>query len=182
MTAPLQRLTTTYVETEDRMRLSGEGSDGQIQVLWLTQRLLGRVVSHLCAWLEQHAPQLGSGGAAVLSGGDGDVARDMAQSFAQHAAQAQLASAASEPVAAQWSGWRVDAVDVQTTPEAVHLVLRGQLPEQRAVMTLGSEALRQWLAIVHAGYCRAQWPLAVWPGWMAVEQGLPPRQNAGSLH
>lgn len=183
MSAPLQRLTTAYVDTEDRMRLSGEEADGRIQVLWLTQRLLGRLVPHLCAWLEQHAPQLGGSEAALVPvGGEGDLVRDLAQGFAQQAAQAQLAAAAAEPVQAQLSGWRVNGVDMQATSAAVHLVLRGDVAEQQAAMTLSSQALRQWLSIVHGQYRQAQWPLAIWPSWMSVDQVLPSGQAPGSLH
>ena len=42
MSAALQRVTTAYVADEDRLRLTGELSDGDAVVLWLTQRLLNR--------------------------------------------------------------------------------------------------------------------------------------------
>ena len=43
----LSRVTTVYVDVEDRFRLSGETQDGQVLVLWPTQRLLCRLVPHL---------------------------------------------------------------------------------------------------------------------------------------
>ena len=43
----LGRVTTVYVDVEDRFRLSGEAQDGLVLVLWLTQRLLCRLVPHL---------------------------------------------------------------------------------------------------------------------------------------
>lgn len=52
----LNRVTTVYVDLEDRFRLSGKTQDGQVLVLWLTQRLLCRLVPHLVRWLDQRAP------------------------------------------------------------------------------------------------------------------------------
>lgn len=46
----LQRITIEYRTQEDRLCLTGERAG---VVLWLTQRLLGRLVPHLTAWLEQ---------------------------------------------------------------------------------------------------------------------------------
>ena len=40
MGAVLQRVTTAYLENEDRLRLTGELADGDTVVCWLTQRLL----------------------------------------------------------------------------------------------------------------------------------------------
>ena len=39
----LHRLTTDYVEEEDRIRVSGASANGDTVVLWLTQRLLNRL-------------------------------------------------------------------------------------------------------------------------------------------
>ena len=49
----LQRLTTEYVDAEDRMRLTGEIRPGETLVLWLSQRLLMRLLPHLFLWLEK---------------------------------------------------------------------------------------------------------------------------------
>ena len=51
----LQRITTTYVDVEDRLRLTGVLANGTVVQLWLTQRLLGRLVPPLTSWLERNA-------------------------------------------------------------------------------------------------------------------------------
>lgn len=58
----LQRITCEYSEPEDRIRLIGEpvqalaldssNEPKQVIVLWLSQRLLSRLVSNLCKHLE----------------------------------------------------------------------------------------------------------------------------------
>ena len=45
--AELQRCTTEYIATEDRLRLSGEIGTQSTVVLWLTQRLLNRLMPPL---------------------------------------------------------------------------------------------------------------------------------------
>ena len=78
----LQRITTEYLDTEDRIRLCAESAPNQTVVLWLTQRLLHRLVPHTLGWIEQ---QMG------VSGGIGsDVRADVVNSFAQQAALALL--------------------------------------------------------------------------------------------
>ena len=52
----LERITTEYVEVEDRIRLTGESEDNQTIVLWLTQRLLTQIISHLLGLIEKQSP------------------------------------------------------------------------------------------------------------------------------
>ena len=94
----LQRITTEYVEQEDRIRLSGEFASGDTVVLWLTQRLLHRLVPHLTAWLARQVAPASSIPAVEAAH------QDIVQGFAQQAARAQLAPEppvrASSPMAA----------------------------------------------------------------------------------
>lgn len=48
----LKRLSTGHQEVEDRIRLVGETGNGAVVVLWLTQRLLLRLVPILLEGLE----------------------------------------------------------------------------------------------------------------------------------
>lgn len=69
----LHRITTEYVEAEDRVRIVGEVEAAETVVLWLTRRLLDRLIPHLTLWLERR---------------QGDVLRaDLLLSFAHQAAQ-----------------------------------------------------------------------------------------------
>lgn len=43
----LQRITTQYIEVEDRLRLTGELAPGEVVVLWLTQRLMHRLIGQI---------------------------------------------------------------------------------------------------------------------------------------
>ena len=158
----LTRLTTDFIEDEDRIRIAAETTDGQTVVLWFTQRLLLRLVPQLVKWLEPDAP-------------GADAAHQRAQHLAQHgfaqdAARARLG--AEPPVAAKAARLqtRVDAVDVSLSSTRLQLVFRGPDLPQGARLTMEPQPLRQWLAILHDRWVRAQWPLQVWPAWMAGAQ------------
>jgi len=149
----LQRVTTTYVPAEDRIRLSGEAVDGQTAVLWLTQRLLTRLLPKLLQWVE------GNGGDSLHA--------EAVQSFRQAAARASLEPLAPVPVHAgnDQAAWLVMEVGLQVGPDGVRLTFKGQ-GHRLATVTLVARALRQWLNILHDAWRGAGWPLTVWPQWM----------------
>lgn len=150
----LQRLTTEYVNTEDRVRLRGERVGNTPLTLWLTRRLLDRLIPHLTCWLEQ---QIG-----------GTPRGDVLLGFAQEAATRQLGH--ELPVAASPDGetWLVESVDMQTERGRVKLLLRTGT-DQCVGVDFEVLVLRQWLSILYRSYRQADWPAAVWPVWMEVK-------------
>ncbi len=177
----LQRITTQYVEAEDRIRLSGEDEQGQTIVLWLTQRLLAQVISHLLALIEKQSPTLSKRGDAEAP------ASSLMQGFAQQAAEAELRP--EQPVEAVSSSqvWLVQEVDIALSPEGTLVlvfkqeigVVAQQGDERMATLTVEAKQLRQWLSIVHAQWQRAGWPPALWPTWM---DETPTSENSTPLH
>ncbi len=168
----LQRITTQYSEEQDRLRLSGEGPEGslgQTQVLWLTQRLLNRLLPHLTSWLEQQGRQ--------------GLHADLLLGFQQQAALAALEPQAPVQAPAASSAWLVRSVDIATGDDTVHLGFKEQETSPvLATVALRTQALRQWLGIVYQQYRAADWPLQAWPGWICEE--TPPKASAGqpALH
>lgn len=162
----LQRITTEYVDTEDRVRLSGACEDGTVVQLWMTRRLTDRLVPLLLNWLGQEA-------------GEGARAEIM-QEFAQQAARAALEPQPS--VRAQDdSSILVQAVDVTTGDSALGLAFKSS-PQGDASYRIGFEplALRQWLGILHDQYRKAEWPLDGWPAWITPAEQ--PASPGVSLH
>ena len=172
--AELQRITTLFVDSEDRIRLAGEDAAGQSLVLWLTQRLLGRLLPHLFAWLERRA--------SPPSSNHADAARaEVLQSFAQLAALAALEPQTPVPSHAPSGAWLVHSVDIASTDQVVMLSFKdaGGIAEP-ATLTLPEQALRQWLNILHDQYAAAEWPLTQWPEWVARPPTAP--THAALLH
>ena len=50
----LKKVTAEFIQTEDRIRLSALTADDKTLALWLTQRLLSRLITHLAKWLEKN--------------------------------------------------------------------------------------------------------------------------------
>lgn len=162
MTETLQRLTTEYIEAEDRMRLAGEDAQGQAVVLWLTQRLLNRLVAHLCQWLEQQS------GNAPLA--------EVRQEFAQQKARAELALQPPVRTEPDVQGVLTHSVDLKTSSAGMGLQFKDVDGKVVARLQLQPTPLRQWLNIVFDQYRKAHWSTAVWPAW--VVQARPPETPA----
>lgn len=172
----LQRITTEYVEIEDRLRLVGELVNGATVVLWLTQRLVNRLLPHLISWLDQQLT-LATSIAPVQA-----AHHDIVQSFVQHAARAQLALEPPVLAAASQAGWRVDAVDIAQGEDALVLTFKGEA-QVSATLTLAAQPLRQWLGIVYEQCLRGVWSTTVWPAWMEQAQvSITPHTRSAMLH
>jgi hypothetical protein len=171
----LERITTEYVEAEDRIRLSGEGLPGETLVLWLSQRLLKRLLPHLLAWLEQ---QSGAGEAPQVPA----YHIDAVQGFAQEVARAALMPQAPVQTSPACSHWLAVSVDIAPTPQDLHLTFKGAEPTAQAQLRMGAQPLRQWLGIVHDSYLKAGWPLDGWPDWMAAGSRPGGAPHSTSMH
>lgn len=153
----LQRITSAYIDAEDRMRLTGELNSGDTLEVWLSQRLLLRLVPHLTLWLEQR--------------GSTAFPMEIEQALEQHAASESLGTEAPTPVRHTGEGgsWLAQAVDMNAGDRAMRLAFRrdGEAP---VTLTLTVQALRQWLGILYALWLQAEWPGEVWPEWMGEAQ------------
>jgi hypothetical protein len=159
----LQRLTTQYVDIEDRVRVSGEDADGRIVVMWMSQRLLNRLVPAVCKMLRSPGQ---------------DERAELLNSFEQQAAQAQLTP--QEPVRpdAGSVAWLVTRVDLAPASHGTRLAFHGSGGEQAAVM-MPELALRQWLSILRDHYRAAEWPAGAWPAW--ADKAVQATPQAGAV-
>ena len=172
----LQRITTEYIETEDRIRLGGEIGKSASIVLWLTQRLLSQVISHLLELIEKQSLNLANTDSSSLM-----------QEFAQQLAQAELAPELPVQTTEAAQSWLVLEVDITLSPEGtLALVFKretGSAATQegagRAILTVEAKQLRQWLGIVRSQWQKAEWPLTLWPTWMDEQASS---DNANPLH
>ena len=168
----LERVTTRYSVKQDRICLAGELPGGSPVVLWLTQRLLRRLLPPLLVWLQEQ------GGAAHAVMGQALYA-DALQGFAQQAARAQLQPQAPVQVPEGSLSCLVERVDMGRSPEAVRLVFR-DAQGVVAAMVLHPQPLRQWLSILFDAWQQAEWPLEVWPDWL--RESVPAKAvSAGGL-
>jgi len=146
----IERLTTEFVQEEDRIRLNIENAQQGQATLWLTQRLLNRVVPALVKVLEEETS--GNPQAAEL------------QAFNQQKAQQGIVQEA--PIKAAEQSWLVRRVDLTPGKSGVAIVF-GDDDGQNARLEMPRIALRQWLSILHELYLRAEWSRDRWPDWLA---------------
>ncbi|MFZ9502490.1 MAG: hypothetical protein ACO27F_13070 [Beijerinckiaceae bacterium] len=165
MTSDLSRITTEYSEVEDRILLLGEDKDGSRVELWLTQRLLTRIVPVLASRLEEGAAE--------------SPAADLLNAFEQERANAVIKPAPRVPREGASVSLLVESVDVTFGGAGVRLVFKDGAGVARG-MTFTTLVLRQWLSILHAATRAAGWPSDVWPHWMSREPA--PQQPNAPLH
>jgi hypothetical protein len=60
--------------------------------------------------------------------------------------------------------------------------LMDERQENDATLTLQTQALRQWLGIVHSQYLKGGWPLSVWPEWIREAKATEAIRAASALH
>ncbi|MGB4246725.1 MAG: hypothetical protein WBJ75_03305 [Pseudohongiellaceae bacterium] len=163
----LHRITTEYIDTEDRIRLIGEVNESDSVILWLTQRLLTRLLPHLFLWLEQ---QNGN-----------TMPAEIVQSFAQRAARSELAEQPPVQRSEDSTEWLVHAVDI--TPDNASLRMRFRsIGEDEATLTLPVVQLRQWLGIVHLLWHNGEWQAGIWPEWISADELKNARASQISIH
>src|SRR5262245_18962308 len=150
MVPRLKRITTRYNPAQDRFCLIGEVDPDASVVIWLTQRLLLRLVPALLERLEKDVARSSANPAAAQA----------LHGFAQDAARAALA--AQPPVSAQGNeGWLARAVDLSTSAGKIVLEFRGG-KDVRACVGMSPKELRHWLSVLRKMWTSSGWPSAIW--------------------
>lgn len=163
----LQRLTSEYVESEDRIRVSGELESDEIVVMWFSQRLLTRLLPHLFLWLEKQSKQ--------------NIPLEIEQSFAQEAARETLKTEIPVKNLGESNQWLVETVDLTPSKEFFVMSFKSASGKSEK-LSLQPVALRQWLGIIHALWALAEWPDNVWPEWISQKAQDPKQSPQSKLH
>lgn len=152
----LEKLTLSYVNREDRIRLDGETKQQEVVTLWLTQRLANRLIPVISDWLQKQ----------VSSGSHADEVQQYQQEVVreQKKAQAEVTAVEQEKSIAEWL---IYAVDVGHSEKSLSLRFRGYEEEQKATLRLANDDMRQWFEILYRMYRAAGWQSDAWPVWMA---------------
>ena len=157
MTNKLERITTEYVDLEDRVRLTGEIGNDEHEVIWLTQRLIRRLVAELVEWLERCD--------------DDAMHAEALHDFAQQAAWAAMTPQAPIRPGDTCRTWLARSIEMASSDQIVQLTFKGP-DDQGASLTLNDRSLRQWLNVLQGTYIKAGWSLDGWPDW--IRDGIRP--------
>ena len=155
----LKRITTEYLDIEDRIRVTALTEDDKILVLWFTYRLMSRVVTHCVNLLEKHSPEVANTPTTDKQ------SRSSTQSFVQQSAQQNLYKEESVTAIENSHDYLIQEVDVKFAAENLTLIFKAESIEN-SELHLNNQALRQWLGIIFSIWKKADWPISLWPNWM----------------
>jgi len=133
-----------------------EDGSQQTVVIWLTRRLLVRLIEAMIKAIESETL--------------GRPESDTLQSFTQH--RAQQAQTEESPVKAVEgsSEWLINRVDLNVSHERLTLKLFSD--EECAVLPMPRVNARQWLNIMHRLFEVAEWHYEKWPSWLQTSASV----------
>lgn len=158
----MRTVTMAFDPTEDRVFMDASDSAGQVERLWLSRRLLDRLIPALTGQLEK-----------LVSFKDETISNAAIQSFAQE--KAVLEKAEQSPISKNENSttWLVTSVQVGQSNNKFQLrfvneqgVAKEKTIRKRGVFTLEKPNLRQWLNAVFNIYKKAEWNTGVFPDWI----------------
>lgn len=154
----IQTITTLYDPEEDRIALSVADSGPVLCKLWITRRLLQRLVPALLERLDQQIQ---------APAGTKPERIEAANVYAQ--LQARLNRRPVQHVRTQVLTQQslINKVDIKLDAKgAKTLTFKGiDLPEP-AILALNANELRQWLEALKLAANKGQWALDVFPSWV----------------
>ncbi len=169
----LSKVTTLYDPVQDRIKISGQFKNDKVCVIWLTQRMLNRLVPHVTGWLEKQQDDKTPRGDLLNS-----IQQQRAQNkHAERVEQGLDTAVSAEEAEAEWLAL---SVDIQHPPGGVRVIFKDKAkePEQMAVLELPPLLIRQWLNVLMVNYKKADWPNNAWPEWMQEQIGPVKEQPA----
>lgn len=156
------KFTTRYDALQDRLCIDGEDRDGRIVSLWLTHRLLRRLIPALVKLITPVAESEDK--VAVLAEWALDFAKT--QQKPELPVTPQPVPTSPGRMVAPPDHLLISSIELKNSTRRVELVFC--LPTNTPVATIefNAETLRQWLSIVYRLWTGADWTLVEWPAWM----------------
>ena len=171
----LQTITSEYIESEDRIRLTAITDAEETLILWITQRLLIRLLAHFLSWLEKEAPEVTR--SSVIH----NETKTALQEMAQQSAAANLKEQSAVTATRTSRALLVNEIDIKMGEEVVQLVFKCDAG-QKAELGFTIQQLRQWLRMIHSLWQQAEWPVSIWPDWMDDNQQVTSAAPESSVH
>lgn len=172
----ITRITVLHDANEDRMAFDVADAEEHVRRLWLTKRLLDRLIIALTGQLNRSSPQ--SSGQVVAPG----AAQQAAQVYAQ--LQARIGKKPTSPVRATTATPMslVREVSIARKKQGRWTLTFQFAGDEPVALIIPSSQLRQWLESLHRNYLRAQWDTRAFPAWVGRAGARPPLSSqAGSV-
>ena len=150
MHTKLNKVTTQYIEFEDRIRVLGTGNSNETHEIWITRRLLDRLVSALLSSLKKEDKHRNK--------------KHVQMAFEQEVAVTNYIPETPVKISETVNSWLADSIDILSTENGVILNFKKK-NLYNAELPFEFEPLRQWLFILYKTYQHSEWPLNPWPEW-----------------
>lgn len=160
----LQRITTEYIDIEDRVKVSTECLDGEFVVLWFSQRMLTRLLPHMITWTQKQDIQLSHQELPLSQERDAET----------------LSSAPAVSVSEDCPQYLVNSIDISSSPEALALCFKSGI--HHYTLSLKPDALLFWLEILHALWDQAEWTATPWVSWQSHMSGHRQQDKSITIH
>ena len=155
----LANITLGYSHEEDRLRLDGADAAGETTTLWLTARLMNRLVPHLIKRQTDMQLSIKKLGSTDIEGADLSAVESTAVQCEPGSPEVLVAS-----------------VDVSSHGDQLLLIFKDWGEAQRAAFVMPSAALQQW----HGGLLQC-YEQAGWPRDVFERQHRPETSQAGAV-
>jgi len=165
----LKKVTLNYSNVEDRIRMDAESVQGEVIVFWLTQRLCRELVKSLVSYFNK--ADMATTGASTRS-------LPSVQKFLQQTASKNKPRVAAVAAAEPQQAVLLDKVQLRTSTRMIQMSLPLAESDQ-AVLVFSPQEARQWMGILYQQYRRAEWPLEIWPRWIASKMDEEPQGGDG---
>jgi hypothetical protein len=163
----IKKITTRYSQTEDRFSLYAQADDGTIISLWLSQRMLLRLIPRMLGWLEiQKNTSLQNDARAT------DTINEFAQQEAHYSLEYEepvqsLIKPEDNPLPNKQP--LVTKIDIKWEDQLMELHFKDD-KNSVAPLVLNQLNARRWLAILHSQWLISEWSPKVWPEWFIRAQ------------
>ena len=169
----LKKVTAEFIETEDRIRLSALTADDKTLALWLTQRLLSRLITHLANWLEKKPDDLSK---ALDS--ESNPQPELHGSV-KKSDSTSLPDQTSVKIKKSDESILITEVDVKFGDNGIALILKSEKETNTEISFTLSEA-RQWVSMLHSLWHKAEWPSSLIPQW--IGDNSPQETSTNIIH
>jgi hypothetical protein len=160
----IKRFTTIFDAEEDRLKVAVELEDGSTRLLWMTRRLLLRIVPQLVALLERNERQKALQQSAPVAAENLHRQNQMA---ALGRISPQKTIVAPEPE----HGILISGLTLRQTPKGLLFIFFDRHKTPHLTVPFDAVLLRQWLSVLHRNFAAAGWTDDVWPEWMSFKSG-----------
>ena len=150
----IKRFTGRYIPVEDRLRLDAVDADGNKESLFMTRRLVDRIIPIMVEHLEGQTPE----------GMPSDLVQEMQQDKARQG-RAEDGAEAPVEVAPAIVPWLCRTVHLTKTGSSLVVVFTDDTHIE-AHMPMSAENLRVVLDTFKTLYTSAGWGLQAFPDWM----------------